>query len=211
MTGHSTYDADHMIRTPSIISPYDIGEPALGRRTLADGGALFRQGDPVREMFFIERGILILQRHLSDGRRVPVSRAGKGETIAEASLFADRYHCDCFAEGPAVVAAYCRTAVLDALRTKPDQAMALLQHHAAQIHDLRGRVELLTLHGAERRILAYLALVANADSRKWEMDRTWKAVADETGMSHEALYRALARLERAGRIARRGRTVWLKA
>ena len=182
---------------------------ARSRRRLADGAALFRNGDPVSEMFFIEDGTLSLQRHLADGRRVPVSRAGKGETIAEASLFADRYHCDCIAEGPAVVAVYRRAEILHALREKPDQAMALLQHNATQIHDLRSRVELLTLHGAERRILAYLALAANADSRTWEMDRTWKAVADETGMSHEALYRALARLERAGRIARRGRTVYL--
>lgn len=198
-----------MTSAPSPVSPYAIAATARSHRRLADGAALFRQGDRVREMFFIVDGVLSLQRHHADGRRVPVSRAGKGETIAEASLFADCYHCDCIAEGPAIVAAYNRIEILNALRARPEQAMALLQHNAAQIHDLRSRVELLTLHGAERRILAYLALAANADSLTWEMDRTWKAVADETGMSHEALYRALGRLERTGRIARRGRTVCL--
>ena len=190
-------------------TPYVLAGLPHATRTLDDGQALFRTGDPVTEMYVIERGALRLQRHLADGRLVPVSRAAAGETVAEASLFADCYHCDCLADGAAAVSAYPRAGVLAALRAAPDQALALLRHLAGQVQALRGRVEVLTLHGAEPRILAWLAARADPADGRWTLDRTWKAVADEIGLTHEALYRALARLERDGRIARRGRRVTL--
>ncbi|MGF1626561.1 MAG: Crp/Fnr family transcriptional regulator [Alphaproteobacteria bacterium] len=188
--------------------PYATAVPAHSTRVLAPGQALFRSGDPVTDMYVVAKGTLRLQRHLDDGRLVPVSRASSGETVAEASLFAGHYHCDCIADGAAAVSARPRADVLAALRAVPDEALALLQHLAHQVQDLRGRVEVLTLHGAAPRILAYVGLRADLGGT-WAMDRTWKAVAEEVGLTHEALYRALARLQRAGLIVRQERTVTL--
>jgi CRP-like cAMP-binding protein len=192
-----------------MTAPYaGAGMPV--QRTLAAGEALFRSGDPVRQMFFVERGALRLQRNLADGRLVPMGRAAAGETVAEAALFSDCYHCDCVADiGGATVSGFARADVIAALHAAPGQGMALLRHLAAQVQGLRGRVALLSQHTAEARILAYLAQRADPATAVWPMDRTWKLVADEIGLTHEALYRALARLERAGHLVRRRRLVAL--
>lgn len=203
----SRYDRGHM-NARRAAAPYATAVPAHATRALAPGQALFRTGDPVTEMYVVANGTLRLQRYLDDGRLVPVSRASSGETIAEASLFAVRYHCDCIADGSAAVSAWRRADVLAGLRAAPDEALTLLQHLAHQVQDLRSRIEVLTLHGAAPRILAYLGHRADP-AGTWAMDRTWKAVAEEIGLTHEALYRALARLQRAGLIVREGRVVTL--
>ena len=58
-------------------------------RTLQAGEFLFRQGDPDKFVFTIERGQLRLERRTFDGRLVPLHLARAGETFAEAALFAD--------------------------------------------------------------------------------------------------------------------------
>lgn len=192
-----------------LASPYRTDGPAPRERALADGEVLFRIGETVTEMYVIARGRLRLERHLADGRAVLIGRAVAGETVAEASLFAHGYHCDCVAEGPAAVLSYRRDRVLGALRQDSRQAAVLLRHLAAQVQDLRGRVEILSLHAAAPRILAYLAARADPVTGAWQMDRTWKSVAEEIGLTHEALYRALARLERDRLIVRDGGLVRL--
>jgi len=191
-----------------VDSPYPLGDARPRSRRLDEGEPLFHAGDPVRDMYLVAEGELSLMRVLADGRPVPIGRSGPGETVAEASLFAERYHCDCVARGPTRVLAYAKADVLRALADSPERMVALVRHLAGQVHGLRARVEVLSLAGAAPRILAYVS--ARADARGvWAMDRTWKAVAGELGLSHEALYRALARLERADRLERTGRQVRL--
>ncbi|MEZ5667899.1 MAG: Crp/Fnr family transcriptional regulator [Alphaproteobacteria bacterium] len=194
---------------PAPASPYALLAGTPAERTLARGAALFHAGDAVTDMFFVRAGALTLQRVLADGRVVPVGRAGAGETVAEASLFAERYHCDCVAAADSTVVACRKVEVLASLTASPQRALRLLRHMAGEVQDLRRRVEVLSQPGAAGRILAYVAAHAEAGGGAWAMDRTWKAVAAELALSHEALYRALARLERAGRLIRDGSTVRL--
>jgi CRP/FNR family transcriptional regulator, dissimilatory nitrate respiration regulator len=48
----------------------------------------------------------------------------------------------------------------------------------------------------------YLVLNVGADGRTVELRRTLKDIAAEIGLTHEALYRAVAALERGGAIRR---------
>lgn len=191
------------------LSPYALAAGTPATQQLATGAVLFRAGDPVRQMFFVVDGHLAMRRVLADGRIVPVSRAEAGETIAEPSLFADHYHCDCIALAPSTLLAYRKVDVLGALMVSPQHAMRLMRHLAGEVQELRGRLEVLSLAGAAPRILAYVSARLDPGSGSWAMDRTWKSVAGELGISHEALYRALARLERDSRLVRDGRQVRL--
>lgn len=195
--------------TTENLSPYALAAGKPSTQQLAAGAALFHAGDPVRQMYFVVSGQLAMRRVLNDGRIVPVSRAAAGETIAEPSLFADHYHCDCIALAPSTLLAYRKVDVLGALMMSPQHAMRLMRHLAGEVQDLRGRLEVLSLAGAAPRILAYVSARLGPDCDSWIMDRTWKTVAGELGISHEALYRALARLERDGRLVRDGRQVRL--
>lgn len=185
------------------------GKPA-GRRKLAAGEALFRAGDRVKALYVVVTGRLQLVRTSAAGSVVTLHRAGDGETFAEPSLFSERYHCDAVAEVPTEVIAYAKTDIIKGLAKDSDRMLLLLRHLAAQVMGLRSRAEILSLKGATQRLIAYFRLQTAPGSRVLNVNSTWKQVAMEIGLTHEALYRALARLERDGVIQRDGRKITLR-
>lgn len=178
-------------------------------RRLAAGEMLFTTGDPVCSLFVVERGRLRLLRHTAEGATLTLHVARAGEAFAEASLFSRTYYCDAVADVRSIVRAYSKRALLRALREDPGVALALTGHLARQVQSLRGHVELLNIKSARGRVLAYLHNHVSASARRVELERTWKAVATEIGLTHEAVYRALAALERDGLIERGEKAVLL--
>jgi CRP/FNR family transcriptional regulator, dissimilatory nitrate respiration regulator len=183
---------------------------AGGRRRLDAGEMLFATGDPVRSFFVIESGRLRLLRHTAHGTALVLHVAQAGEAFAEASLFSRTYHCDALAEISSTVIAYPKRALLGALREDPEAAITLVGHLAEQVQALRGRIELLNVKPARDRVLGYLHSRLAASATAVELDQTWKAIAGEIGLTHEAVYRALAELERDGLIQRDGNAVTLR-
>jgi CRP-like cAMP-binding protein len=70
---------------------------------------------------------------------------------------------------------------------------------AREVRKLRARCERLSLHGAEARILHAIESEGTAGTLVLAQSR--KAWAAELGLTHEALYRTLARLQAAGTLA----------
>jgi hypothetical protein len=62
-------------------------------RVLAPGELLFRQGDRAAAIYKVESGRLRLIRRTVDDHLVILHTARRGEFFAEASLFAEAYHC----------------------------------------------------------------------------------------------------------------------
>lgn len=180
------------------------------RRHLGADEMLFATGDPVRSLFVVESGRLRLLRHTVHGAALILHVAQAGEAFAEASLFSRIYHCDALAEIPSTVIAYPKRVLLGALREDPEAAVTLVGHLAQQVQALRGRIELLNVKSARDRVLGYLHSRLGASATAVELDRTWKAIASEIGLTHEAVYRALAELERDGLIDRDGNAVALR-
>jgi CRP-like cAMP-binding protein len=171
-------------------------------RSLATGETLFRQGDKAFAVFEIERGRLRLVRHTVDSRRVVLHTARAGELFAEAALFAKAYHCDAVAATPSEVRVYSKRDLLSIFRADPalgERFMALL---AQQIHSLRARLEERNIRSVRERVLHHLALAAGPDGRTMPLEGTLMDLAAEIGVTHEALYRTLARLEKEGVIRR---------
>lgn len=182
----------------------------ITRRKLAAGETLFRAGEPVKALYVVVTGRLQLVRTSAAGSAVTLHRAGDGEAFAEPSLFSERYHCDAVAEAPTEVIAYAKTDLIERLAKDSGRMMLLLRHLAGQVQTLRARAEILSLRSAPERVLAYFRLHMPAAGSVLQVDGTWKQVAAEIGLTHEALYRALAGLERDGAIERDGRKVTLK-
>ena len=61
------------------------------RQTLESGQILFKQGDYVERLYCVEQGILKLVRNTADRAQLILHEASAGETIAEASLFSEKY------------------------------------------------------------------------------------------------------------------------
>lgn len=174
----------------------------VARRHVDRGGAVFRQGDPATAVFVIEEGRVRLVRVLADGSALILYVAETGDSFAEASLSADRYHCDAVAETDAVVLALPKADLLAALSADPAECLALALALAGQVRDLRARLELRNIRSATERVLAWLRLHASGSPLSVSMHRSWTQIADELGLTREAMYRALARLERQQRISR---------
>jgi CRP-like cAMP-binding protein len=183
---------------------------SVTRRRLAAGEAVFRQGDAASAMHLVESGRVRLVRHLGDGSAVVLHVARKGDSFAEAALFADAYHCDAVAETGSRIVSLPKTLLLESLAMRPDAALDLARLLASQVRELRTRLELRNVRSAPGRVLAWLRLQASGNPPQVRPDRPWAGIASEIGLTQEAVYRALASLERCGRIRRnRGEVVLL--
>ena len=136
-------------------------------------------------------------------------RAGPGDWIAEASLFSETYHCDAVAVTDVRTRFYPKAPFRAELRRDPVLAEAFVARLAHEVMALRTRIEQRRIRSADERVSSYLALNAGPDGRTVTLDGTIKDLAVELGLSHEALYRTLARLEAAGRIRRAKATIVL--
>ena len=190
--------------------PAAVRSAAIDRK-LKSGEALFRLGDKTVGFYEIIAGRVRMARVDRSGREVILFVAGPGETIAEASLFSPAYHCDAIASTDAVVRMYPKPAMLAAFDKDAKSAQAFTATLAHQVMNLRTRIEQRNIRSARERVRHYLSLNADADGRSVDLPGTLKDLAGQLGLTHEALYRTLAALERSGEIKRsKGRIALLR-
>jgi CRP-like cAMP-binding protein len=187
------YDRDHMAWT-------DL--PTGDIRRLAQGEALFRAGDPAVGLVLVRSGAVELRRVSAEGRIAVLHRAGPGESFAEASLFEPAHHCDGIATEPSEVVVHPPAMLRRAAEAEPAIGWVLARNLALQLVAERARTQRMALPRAEERILDLLATVPPGPDSVRRPGRSWKVLAGELGLTHEAVYRALARLSRAGTIER---------
>ena len=186
-----------------------IDEAKLERRSLARNEYLFRQGDKVQAIYFIEDGRLRLDRRTFDGRSLVFGISSAGEFFVEAALFAEIFHCDAVATEPSRVRIYPKAAVLKALNTDPSSALPFLRLMAHQVIEVRQRLELMKIRSAKDRLMLYLDLNAGPEGSV-RLKSELQDIAGELGLTREAFYRTLASLERTGAIERSGERIVLK-
>ena len=171
-------------------------------RQLAAGEALFREGSPTWGVFRLQSGGVRLVRCTVGGHQVATHTVRQGEFFAEAALFSETYHCDAVASEPSEVLVFHKDALVPQLRASPERLWTFSAELAKRVQGLRTRLEIQQTRSAEERILQFLHLHCDA-SGFWAQRGTLKHLAEEIGLTHEALYRALARLERQGLIVRK--------
>jgi CRP/FNR family transcriptional regulator, dissimilatory nitrate respiration regulator len=178
-------------------------------RELTTGEALFRCGRKTEGLLKVITGRVRLTRVDRSGREVVLHVAGPGETLAEASLFSAQYHCDAIASTNSIVRVYPKREVLAAFEENPKAAQAFSATLAHQVMNLRTRIEQRNIRLAVDRVRHFLALNAGADGRTIKLPGTLKDLAAELGLTHEALYRTLKKLEHSGEFKRKGSKITL--
>ncbi|MBL8831840.1 MAG: Crp/Fnr family transcriptional regulator [Rhodospirillales bacterium] len=170
---------------------YETVFRALGgrERWLAAGQTLFRRDDPVASIHAVLAGEMRLVRHRDDGGVLVLQRARAGALLAEASLFAKRYHCDAIAGGPARVLAVGREAFRRRLAGDADLAAGFAATLAREVQAARLHAELLAMRTVAERLEGWLAWHDGALPAKGG----WRDLAAEIGVTPEALYREIAR------------------
>ena len=169
--------------------------------TVPKSAQLFARGDRPSAMYFVVSGEVHLVRSSLTGAEVVLQRAQAG-FLAEASLDQTRYHCDAVAVRASKLLTTPRKAFRDAL-ADAGFGKVWMAHLAGELRRVRAQTERMALKTAEARILHYV----EAEGRDGTiiLRRSKKEWANELGLTHEALYRALARMERSGLIRVRDR------
>jgi CRP-like cAMP-binding protein len=173
-------------------------------RTLKRGETLFHSGQPTVGLYQIVSGTVRLVRVDDSGRPTVLYSGEAGGTLAEASLFSPTYHCDAVAASAASVRLYPKAAILEALRRSPDAARGFMAALAHQVMDLRTQLERRNIRSARDRVRHFLALNVGSDRATVLLRGSLKDLATDLGLTHEALYRTLARMSAAGEIRRSG-------
>src|SRR5690348_3610514 len=110
-------------------------------RELAQGEALFRQGDPARAIFLIVRGRVRMIRALATGAQIAIHTGRAGETFAEGALFSKLYRCDAIAAEASLVRVCAKAELLAAAKRSPAAMLALLERMASELHHARAMRE----------------------------------------------------------------------
>jgi len=192
-----------------------IFPPELWRRKrLRPSASLFHVGQAANAIFIVLSGAVRLEHVQSNGERVQYPPTGPGGVIGETSFFAGAFACDGLAQGATEVAYILRRDVLAHVRDKPEAGLALARLLSDQVVRLRERIELMQLRSAKARVFAWLraqhlAACAGDRGKALVLQRPWLDIAADLGLTHEAVYRALAALAQERRIWRQGRAVRL--
>lgn len=187
--------------------PAALREAAVTLR-LAAGARLFSIGERPQRMFYVTHGEVRLTRASAAGAEAILQRSGRG-FIAEASLDASAYHCDAAAAVPSVVLAFPIPLFRRLLDGDAGFRADWRRRLAQEVRRLRARCERLSLKSAQARIFHYLETEVRAGEGAHISSR--KAWAAELGLSHEALYRTLARLEKDGLIFAVGKVIGIRS
>jgi len=176
--------------------------------SFTQGDALFRLGDKPGAMFYLLSGEVHLLRRSRDGGEIILQRTRSG-FLAEASLESERYHCDAIAAESGESLRFPARAFGEALARNAAFRNGWIAHLVREVRRLRAQCERLSLNSAAERIVHYIE--SEGANRAVVLTQTKKAWAAELGMSHEALYRALRRLQQQGVILVEGARIARKS
>ncbi|MEO6986653.1 MAG: Crp/Fnr family transcriptional regulator [Paralcaligenes sp.] len=189
-------DWQALIETQSALAlvPAVLREVAEYREVKA-GEMLFRLGVRPRSILYVIGGEVRLLRHARNGDEIILQRSNGG-FIAEASIDARAYHCDAVVTAAGAVLCLPIQAFKAALAQDNMFHQAWAAHLAREVRKLRARCERLSLNTAAARIIHYIE--AEGVDGSVTLNQSRKAWAAELGLTHEAMYRTLRRLQAGG-------------
>ncbi|WXU00241.1 MAG: hypothetical protein Ctma_0952 [Catillopecten margaritatus gill symbiont] len=173
------------------------------------GDYLFRQNSEANRLFFLDKGRIKLVRETLDGQPLIIHIAYAQETFAEASMFADEYHCHAICDCPCTVLSFDKSTVLQYLQKHPNATMDLLKTHTQQVRDLRLLNEIKSINSAYDRVTTFLDSEADENS-ELHFSYSLKDMAQKLGLAHETFYRTLKILEQEGKIMRKDKMIKLR-
>jgi CRP-like cAMP-binding protein len=174
------------------------------------GHMLFAQHEPAAAIFIVVSGHIQLVHYTEDGQQVHHYNVKAGESFAEVALFNEVYVCTAIASTSSQVLVLPKQPFLMALRQHPDLAETFMAGLASRLHESKILLELRSIRSAQKRVMHYLQLNVQPDGITVTIDRPLKDVAEDLGLTPEALSRALTKLHQEGKINRSKRKVTLR-
>lgn len=170
------------------------------------GSLLFQTGKKPQWMFFVVDGEVTLERLSQQGDPVVLQRTRHG-FVSEASLQSAKYHCDGRAVANSEVVQIPIQDLAASLHSDADFSARWISMLNQEVKRLRLQCERLSLKSVKDRV-RHLIHTEGQDGL-YTVNTGLKSVASQLGVTHEALYRTLADLEKTGEIERSDRALKL--
>lgn len=172
------------IMYPEIITLFEDAQTTC----LAKDQVLFRNADPVRFMFIVEEGCVELVRHARSGARLVLSRVKPGYVLAEASAYAEVYHCDGVSIGPSRVKRVPTTEFQQKLAANANLQYVWAKSLAHELQAARMNAEMRSLRTVAEKVDVWLE-----SNKLLPLKGELQVLAQILGVTREALYRELAK------------------
>lgn len=197
------YDLSHMkcvVLPPSLktLLPPQIHELCTGA-FYKRNERLFLTGKIPEWMFYVISGEVTLERTGLQGEPVVLQRTRLG-FVSEASLKVAKYHCDALAITDSSVIKVPAKELAAALDRAPDFASRWISMLNTEVKRLRLHCERLSMKSLKDRVLHLIN--TEGKNGEYQVSTGLKSLAGELGVTHEALYRTLAALEKTNTIRR---------
>ena len=176
---------------------------------LDEGQWLFRQGDPSRRFYFVQRGQLRLFRLSLDGVEKVIEIVSPGQTFAEALMFlkAPRYPVCAAALEPTELIGIEAAAFAAMLRESVDTCFVIMGALSRRLRGLIAEIDNLTLHSATSRVARYLLAQVSADRPEFVLEVPKGVLASRLSIQPETFSRVIRQLTQEGVVAVQGAQV----
>lgn len=178
-------------------------------RRLKRGEVLFLEGEPVRSLFVVERGLIKVYKLDPEGRKqVVLHLEGPGRVLAEVALFLDRptYPANAEALEDSQVLAIPKERFFQLVEARPPLARALIRYLARRQGQLLHLLDRLVFHEVRERLCEFLLEKLSQEGQGFHLP-TNPELAALLGTVPEAVSRNLGQLYRQGLIRLKGRRV----
>lgn len=178
-------------------------------RTLEKGDSLFREGEPARGFYIVQKGAINVHRVNAAGKEQVIHIFRAGESFAEAALATPTgYPANARAVEPSQVLLVQKDGFLALLRRQPEFALRMLASMSLHLRVLVGQLEDLALKDVETRLANWLVNrcpdTASDQPATIELKMTKRVLAAELGTVSETLSRTLARFREQGLLLVKG-------
>lgn len=202
-TDTRTYDQGHMksVVLPTTLKtllPQTFHARCEGAR-FAKSERIFLTGARPEWMFYVVSGEITLERTGLQGEPVVLQRTRHG-LVSEASLKSGKYHCDAVAIVDTTVVKIPIRELSAALGCDPTFASRWIDMLNGEVRRLRLHCERLSMKSVKDRVLHLIN--TEGQNGSYAVATGIKSLAGELGVTHEALYRTLATMEKAKIIRR---------
>lgn len=193
------------------LAPEDLEalERAAQRRLLGKGEVLFLEGEPVRALFVVQRGLIKVYKLDPEGRKQVVLHVeGPGRVLAEVALFLERptYPASAEALEESEVLALPKERFFQLLEERPQLARSLIRYLARRQERLLHLLDRLVFHEVRERLCEFLLERLAEEGQGFRLP-TNPELAALLGTVPEAVSRNLGELYRRGLIRLAGRQV----
>lgn len=165
---------------------------------LDEGEFLFRQSDPLEEVYFCVEGSIKLFRLTPNGDEKIIDIIPPGNSFAEAVMFmgGQRYPVYAVALRPTFVVGINAAQYLDMLRSSSELCINMMGLMSRRMHWLLNEVDRLTLHNATFRLASYLLEMrdCNKDEHRVCLNAPKHVIASRLSIKPETFSRILKRL-----------------